>query len=85
MPGHAGREAHAAARGLPHGQLQSVHDAVLEDVPRGACPEGGEHGVRVVDVGEDQHRDGLRRGSEAPGRLDPVDARQADVHDDQVG
>ncbi len=71
----------------PHGGDQLLGRRVLEQEPAGTCPQ------RVVDVlvevegGEHQHLRGLLRlgPGQAPGRLDPVEVRHADVHEDDVG
>jgi hypothetical protein len=57
----------------------------LEQEARGAGPEGVHHVVVEVKGRQHQHAGGAELRNQPPRRLDPVEHRHPDVHQDQVG
>jgi hypothetical protein len=72
-----------AIRRMPVDQL--LGRRALEQEPARAGAQRFEHVLVELERGEDQHpRRELAQSPDAAGRLEPVDARHADVHDHNV-
>ena len=69
----------------PDGRGDLVGVGVLEQVPGGAGLERGVHALLLGERGQRHHLDVVVAGADLAGRLDAVDRRHLEVHDDDVG
>src|SRR5215472_8313891 len=86
-PRHGGRQQHVSGRRRAHAGDDFLRVRMLEQEPAGARGERVED-VPVQVVGRQDHDPGRRLhpdADQAPRGLDPVHARHADVHEDDVG
>jgi hypothetical protein len=67
------------------GGKQVVGSSVLEQEATGSGPERGEGVLVEVERGEHDDPRAQTAGHEASGRLDAVESRHSDVHEDHVG
>src|SRR4051794_26885875 len=78
------REHELAARGGGESLAEPRLVDLLEEVPGGACGEGGRHAGDVRVGGEDDHPGRVRLATQLPKHREPVAPRQVEVEEDQV-
>jgi hypothetical protein len=87
LPGHRGGEQRVPGGDHPDRLDQVLGRDVLEQEPAGPGAQRRQHVLVEVEGGQDQHPDRVLDAvaGQAPGRLDPVHAGHADVHEHDVG